>query len=238
MLKRIIYEVKKYEYKIDLVWFVLFPLFNIVYILANHIYKKGFDLTIALDTQIPLVSIFVVPYIYWYIYMIVGYFLISINNRKEYMRSILGLFLGMWISYIIYFIFPTEIARPNLVDSSFFNRILNIIYAMDRPFNCFPSLHVLGTYFVMRYTKKENNKYIYFYTKVVGILIILSTVFIKQHFVLDVVAAIVLVEIINIIVRKISDERLEKCLKVPYLILEKVTRYSRESVGISSNDEM
>ena len=105
MLKRIIYEVKKYEYKLDLVWFILFPLFNLVYILANHIYKKGFDLTIALDTQIPLVPIFVIPYVYWYIYMIIGYFVISITNRKEYMRSMLGLFLGMWISYIIYFIF-------------------------------------------------------------------------------------------------------------------------------------
>lgn len=69
MLKKIIYEVKKYEYKLDLVWFILFPLFNLVYILANHIYKKGFDLTIALDTQIPLVPIFVIPYVYWYIYI-------------------------------------------------------------------------------------------------------------------------------------------------------------------------
>ena len=238
MLKKIIYEVKKYEYKLDLVWFILFPLFNLVYILANHIYKKGFDLTIALDTLIPLVPIFVIPYVYWYIYMIIGYFVISITNRKEYMRSMLGLFLGMWISYIIYFIFPTEIVRPTLVDNSFFNSIINIIYINDRPFNCFPSLHVLGTYFVMRYTKKDNNKYIYFYTKIVGVLIILSTIFIKQHFVLDVVAAIVLVEIINVIVRKISDEGLEKCLNIPYLILQRITSYSRKFVGIGSNDKV
>lgn len=238
MLKRIIYEVKKYEYKLDLVWFILFPLFNLVYILANHIYNTGFDLTIALDTQIPLVPIFVIPYVYWYVYMIVGYFIISITNRKEYMRSILGLFSGMWISYIIYFIFPTEIVRPTLVDSSFLYSIINIIYSSDRPFNCFPSLHVLGTYFVMRYTKKDNNKYIYYYTRVVGSLIILSTIFIKQHFVLDIVAAIILVEIINIIVRKISDERLEKCLNMPYLILQRITNYSRKFVGIWPNNKM
>ena len=150
----------------------------------------------------------------------------------------LGLFLGMWISYIIYFIFPTEIVRPTLVDNSFFNSIINIIYISDRPFNCFPSLHVLGTYFVMRYTKKDNNKYIYFYTKIVGVLIILSTIFIKQHFVLDVVASIVLVEIINVIVKKVSDERLEKCLNVPYLILRRITSYSRKLVGIGSNDKI
>lgn len=238
MLKRIINEIKKYEYKLDLIWFILFPLFNIVYILANHAYEKGFNLTIALDRKIPMIPIFVLPYVYWYMYMVVGYIIISINNRKEYMRSMLGLFLGMWTSYIIYFIFPTEIVRPTLLEGGFLNNIINIIYLSDRPFNCFPSLHVLGTYFVMRYTKKESNRYIYYYTQGVGFLIILSTLFIKQHFILDAVASIIMVEIINVIVRKISDERLEKCLRIPYSILEKITQHSRKFEGLGSNDKI
>lgn len=238
MLKKMISEIKKYEHKLDLIWFVLFPLFNIIYILANHAYEKGFDLSIALDRKIKLIPIFVVPYVYWYIYMIIGYIIILINNRREYMRVMLGLFLGMWTSYVIYFIFPTEIVRPTLVDSGFLNNLINIIYLSDRPFNCFPSLHVLGTYFVMRYTKKGNNRYIYYYTQGVGFLIILSTVFIKQHFILDAVASVIMVEIINIIVKKISDERLEKCLKIPYLILDKITQYSRKFEDLGSNDKI
>ena len=238
MLKRIINEIKKYEYKLDLVWFILFPVFNIVYIVANNIYKEGFDLTIALDEKIPLIHIFVIPYVYWYLYMVIGYLMISLANRKEYMRSMLGIFLGMWISYIIYFVFPTEMVRPTITGDGILNNILRIIYAGDRPFNCFPSLHVMGTYFIMRYTKKSGNKYLYYYTQIVGILIILSTVFIKQHFILDAVGAIVMVELINIVVLRISDERIEKCLRLPYILFDKVTRYSRKFIGISSNSKM
>lgn len=228
MLKKILNEVKKYEYKLDLIWFILFPIFNIVYIVANNMYKKGFDLTITVDKQLPLIPIFVLPYVYWYFFMIIGYFIISIENRKEYMRSLLGLFVGMWISYIIYFVFPTEIVRPVITEGGFLNFMIKTIYLSDRPFNCFPSLHVLGTYFVMRYTKKENDVYIYYYTEIMGFLIILSTLFIKQHFVLDIVISIAMVEIIRLFVRKISDETVERCLNLPYSIFNKVIKKYKE----------
>lgn len=237
MLKRVINEVKKYEYKLDLLWLILFPMFNVIYFITNHIHKEGFDLTIALDRMIPFVPIFIIPYVYWYLYMIIGFLILSLNDRKKYMRCILGLYLGMFFSYTIYLIFPTEIVRPTVTGNGILNSIVKIIYSLDRPFNCFPSLHVLGTYFIMRYTKKENSKYVYYYTQVVGILIILSTIFIKQHFVLDAVASMLIVELINIIVKKISEENLEKYLKIPYEIVERLTHKSQKFSGVSSNEK-
>lgn len=225
MLKIAINEFKKYKYKLDLLWLIVFILLQCIYFVSNNIYKDGFDLTISLDRQIPLISIFVFPYIFWYLYMIIGYILISLKDRKEFMRVLIGQFIGMLISYSIFFIFPTKISRPIISNEGILNTLINTIYLLDRPFNCFPSLHVLGTYFIMRYTKKNNNKYIYYYTQVVGVLIIFSTVFIKQHFVLDVITSIIMVEVINILIKRISDEKLEKLLKIPYLLLKKITSF-------------
>lgn len=228
MIKKILNEVKKYKYKLDLVWFILFPIFNVVYIIANNMYKQGHNLTIALDRQIPLIPIFIIPYVYWYLYMIIGYAVISVRNRQWYMKGLIGLFIGMWISYLIYFIFPTEIVRPVISEGGILNNLINIIYNSDRPFNCFPSLHVLGTYFVMKMTKKENNKGLFIYTQIVGVLIILSTLFIKQHYVLDVVVSIILVEVIMFFMNKVKNDNIDKILNLPYSALVTIKKKYKE----------
>ena len=64
-------------------------------------------------------------------------------------------------------------------------------YASDKPLNAFPSLHVgmstLATLFVYRKRKKLGLAVL-----PVTVLIILSTVFIKQHVLLDVAGGLVL----------------------------------------------
>ena len=48
----------------------------------------------------------------------------------------------------------------------------------------------------MRYTKYKSGKKNFYYTEVIGILIILSTIFVKQHFVMDAIGAIILCEMV------------------------------------------
>ena len=220
-------EIKGYVIKInndieirilDLVWFIIILIININYILASILAKKGHDLTIGLDNIIPFNSIFIIPYIYWYLYIIIGFIFILVNSRKDYIRIFISFFIGMSVCYIVYYLYPTEITRPTIENSNILNYLVNIIYSLDRPVNCFPSLHVLTTYFIMRYTKYKDSKKRFYYTQIVGILIILSTLFIKQHFIVDVVSAIVLAEFTILLVRKIDDCKIEKILKLPYKI--------------------
>lgn len=180
-------EIKGYVIKInndieirilDLVWFIIILIININYILASILAKKGHDLTIGLDNIIPFNSIFIIPYIYWYLYIIIGFIFILVNSRKDYIRIFISFFIGMSVCYIVYYLYPTEITRPTIENSNILNYLVNIIYSLDRPVNCFPSLHVLTTYFIMRYTKYKDSKKRFYYTQIVGILIILSTLFI------------------------------------------------------------
>lgn len=219
---KIIERIKEYDIKlIDLVWFLLFPILNINYILAANIAKAGKNIEISLDKTIPFKAIFIIPYIYWYIFIFVGLIYILYKSRVEYSRIFISIVIGMCCCYIIYYLFPTQINRPFVDNSNILSKLVNFIYNLDKPFNCFPSIHVLNTYFIMRYTKKIYSKKFFYYTQIVGLLIILSTVFIKQHFVLDIIGSIILCELVIFLSNKINIKTLNKILDRPLYIKNK-----------------
>lgn len=238
-------EIKGYVIKInndieirilDLVWFIMIPIINVNYILTSILAKGGRDLTIELDNIIPFNSIFVIPYVYWYLYIVIGFIFILVNSRKDYIRVFISFFIGMSICYIVYYLYPTEITRPNIENSNILNYLVNIIYSIDRPVNCFPSLHVLTTYFIMRYTKYKDSKKKFYYTQIVGVLIIISTLFIKQHFILDVISAIVLAEVTILLVRKINNCKIEKLLNLPYKIKNDIINKIKKKNSIKNKN--
>ena len=221
---------------LDLVWFIIIPIININYILASVLAKKGSDLTITLDNVIPFNSIFIIPYVYWYLYIVIGFIFILVNSRKDYIRAFISFFIGMSVCYIIYYVYPTEITRPIIENNNIFNYLVNLIYSIDRPVNCFPSLHVLTTYFIMRYTKYKDSKKKFYYTQISGVLIILSTLFIKQHFIADVISAIILGEVTILIVRKIDDSTIGKILNLPYKIKNSVITKIKNKSNIKNKE--
>lgn len=232
ILRRFIIKYNLNELKwLDLIWLALFPLININYIIAGIITEKGKNISLPLDKEIPFISVFVFPYIYWYIYIFIGVIFILVKDRRKYIRALLAVYIGMLVCYFIYYLFPVEIARPTIINNDLPNKLVNIIYQNDRPLNCFPSLHVLNSYIIMRYTNRKENKYWFYYTQIVGILIILSTLFIKQHFILDGIAAIILGEIVILISKNIKDNYIDKILLLPYKLIDRI----KEKNDISIN---
>lgn len=220
-------EARKKDIKfLDLLWFIGIPVLNINYFLASKIAKNGYDLTTPLDKIITFRPMFIFPYLYWYLYIVIGLILILLQDRKDYIRAFLSIFIGMCICYLVYYIFPTEINRPLITDKSLMYKLINFIYSMDRPFNCFPSLHVLTTYFIMRYTKREEFRLVFYYTQIVGTLIVLSTVFIKQHFFVDIFVSIILCEAIIIVIKKVDDNILDDVLDIPYKMKKSIFKNS------------
>lgn len=227
----------KIEIKVlDLVWFIIIPIININYFIASILTKNGHNITTSIDNKIIFNSIFVIPYVYWYVYIIVGFIIILIRSRQDYIKVFLSFFIGMCICYIFYYIYPTEITRPIVENNNILNVVVNNIYSADKPVNCFPSLHVLTTYFVMRYTKYKDSRKVFYYTQIVGVLIILSTVFIKQHFVLDIIGAIILCEIVMLFIKRVDDNKINRILDIPYKIKDKIVVFISNKNQISSKD--
>lgn len=174
---------------------ILIMIMNTIYGFINNPLRGVHNLVTELDKSTPFLSGFVIPYIAWYPFMAFIFIYLCIYYREIYYRVILSLGLGMIISYIIYFFFQTTVPRPEIAGNSLLNIMVKLIYYSDKPYNCFPSIHVLSCYIIIKGTKKSNAGELFkLMTYLTAVTIILSTLFIKQHVIMDVVSAILLAE--------------------------------------------
>lgn len=185
---------------------VIIVLINTVYGYLNNPYRGVHSLVTDLDRSIPFLSGFVIPYVFWYPFMIFIFIYLCFHHKEAYYRIMSSLGLGMLISYVIYFFFQTTVPRPVLNGHGLLLNIVRLVYNTDNPYNCFPSIHVLSCYVIIKGINDSNaGKRFKFITCITAVLIILSTQFIKQHVILDLTFSILL------------GESIYKC--VDYLIL-------------------
>lgn len=225
IIKNFIFKYNLQDVKwLDLAWLLVMPIININYLLAGSLAESGTSLALKIDKEIPFISVFIFPYVYWYIFILLGVVFILSKDRERYARTLLSIYVAMCICYLFYYFYPVEISRPVIANTTIPNRLVNIIYENDRPLNCFPSIHVLNTYIIMRFTKLKDNKSWFWYTNISGILIMLSTLFIKQHFILDGVMAIALGEVVVLIINRIEGKYIKKILELPYKAIDKIKK--------------
>jgi membrane-associated phospholipid phosphatase len=166
---------------------------SIIYPLINS-YRGGERIIeVYIDKIIPFNKYFVIPYVSWYGYVILFMVLFCIINERAYYRLLISLSVGMIICYVTFYIFPTTVPRPTIITKDIFSRLVLSIYKNDNPYNCFPSVHVVNAMIVSIYVNREEkfNKTIKIISSSVAFLIVVSTMFIKQHVFVDVVSGII-----------------------------------------------
>nr|WP_240159611.1 phosphatase PAP2 family protein [Paenibacillus aceris] len=156
----------------------------------------AYSLVTDLDRQIPFLKGFVVPYLSWYGFLFVGFLYLAYKDRRNYYITLVESVIGLLICYGVYAIYQTTVPRPDLAGSDPLLQMVEWVYRSDQPFNCFPSTHVLTSYLMMRaYLRSTQvamrNKII---VSGMSLLIIVSTQFVKQHVLLDIVGAVLVAE--------------------------------------------
>nr|WP_245644962.1 phosphatase PAP2 family protein [Peribacillus loiseleuriae] len=178
---------------------LVIPFLGLIYGLLNSRAHNPIDITTTLDSNTPFIPIFIIPYILWYAYLFcyLGYF--CFKDIKIYFKSLILIVAAQLICFVIYFFFQTTVPRPTLESNNFILRLVDWIYSLDRPYNCFPSIHVLTTFVVMLVSKQVKYKYVLntICIHLAGTLIIVSTLFVKQHVIIDMIGSIVLVTLLN-----------------------------------------
>ena len=101
--------------------------------------------------------------------------------------------------------------RPELVVNDVFTWILNVVYMNDTPaMNCLPSMHCTTCFTSMYVIIKSNKipKKCKVLAPIIFTLIVLSTLFVKQHAIVDVVTALLLTTAVSFAVYKfkLSDK--------------------------------
>lgn len=194
---------KKWKY---LILLIIMPVLGVIYDVINTNERKIYHLTTNIDDKLPFINIFIIPYIAWYFFIFFYLLYFFFKELKVYLETLLIIVIGEIICFLIYYFFQTTVERPVLHNEGLFNRLTIFIYNHDEPYNCFPSLHVLTTYAVMNSFSKIEVKQ--FYNSVflygLGTLIIISTVFVKQHVIIDVLSSVFLVLLLSKVLKFIK----------------------------------
>lgn len=181
---------------------LIFPVLGEIYHLVNTLPAEVYSLMTPVDEAIPFIKYFALPYGVWifYIYVCVVYFFI--RDRTSYYRAMLLYTICALTCYVIYLVFQTTVPRPEVIGSDPFAQLVRFIYNRDLPYNCFPSIHCFSSYMVMRLmlTSPARNRVNTTLISGMSLLIIASTLFVKQHVIWDVISAIALVEVYYLLI--------------------------------------
>ena len=173
-------------------WSLLLFYLLLLYFLAENCVTGDYHATqTALDAYIPFFAPAVVAYFLWFPLLAgTGLWLMAKDGRgfRNYMWFLAVCFT---LSAAMYFLWPSgQDLRPDLsAPADVFERILSRMYAFDTNTNVFPSLHVscsVGAVLALRDSPTTKQRGVRPAAAGLAVLIIASTVLVKQHAFIDI----------------------------------------------------
>ena len=172
------------------------PFSNLFYWTLNNTQRGVYDLTTDIDRFLPLIKIFIIPYMTLWFFLAFCFIYLCFKNRKVYYKIMLTLTLCYVVAFITFYFFQTTVPRPVVTGEDIFSKLILFTYKSDQPYNCFPSIHVITAYLAVKGINITNSpKSIKIPVSFVGFLIILSTQFVKQHVIMDIFFALFLCDV-------------------------------------------
>ncbi len=148
----------------------------------------------GLDDVIPFCEWFIIPYFSWYP-LIAGTLLYFLFYDVENFRSLQTFFIvTQLVAMIIYVLFPSrQDLRPEVFPrDNFLTQIVGFIYSVDTNTGVTPSLHVVYSLGIGSLWMREKSASLTWklFILVLMVLICISVAFVKQHSVIDIIAAL------------------------------------------------
>ena len=156
-----------------------------------------------LDDLIPFCEVFLITYLFWYLFIVITLVYFGLYDPDGFKKLMTFFIVTQVIAMMIYIAYPsvqllrpTEFPRDNIL-----TRMTSILYAIDTNTGVCPSLHVAQSIGLASAWSKERSvsKPFKITVAVIMFLVCLSTMFVKQHSALDVVAALPLALLADLI---------------------------------------
>ena len=189
---------KKYRHALVLLYGLIYmPCFIWLESRANLPYHV---IHVRLDDLIPFSEVFIVPYLLWFVYVaaVFVYLFFQFDKKKEFYQYCIFLFTGMTLFLVVSTVYPNgHLLRPASFERhNIFTFAVQMLYRTDTATNIFPSIHVFNSIAahvaVAKNRKLGGNIWIRGGSFLLMVSIILATMFLKQHSVLDVIAGTLL----------------------------------------------
>ncbi len=159
--------------------------------------KRHYDLSVAADALVPFVPASVIIYLAAFITWPACYLYCAAQDKERAYRFLCAEFLAKTACFLSFLILPTAIARPIVEGNALCDALVRFVYWFDSPTNLFPSIHCLMSWMCYLGVRDAPNAR---RGAKIGLMIFafgvfLSTLTMKQHFIVDVFAGVALAEL-------------------------------------------
>lgn len=174
--------------------FIYFPWFGFV---EDKVTKRYNEIYMPIDDMIPFCEVFIIPYLLWFVYVAGFAIYFFFKDAGEFTRLCIFLGVGMTLFLVVSTLYPNgHDLRPEVFPrDNIFTDAVAWLYSTDTSTNILPSIHVYNSLAIgtaVHYSKHLQKHWIQIPSFILMVLIILSTVFLKQHSMWDVITAIAL----------------------------------------------
>lgn len=173
-------------------WLLLLFAVQLLYFPINRTVTGGIVLDTPWDVWFPLWTIWVIPYllslVWWTGCLIWATWKMEPATYRAFVVSFVAVML---ISYIIYIVYPTYVIRPPLQGNDLLTEAMRLLYANDQVNNAFPSGHTYNTVLIALFWWRWYPQQRWLWLAIT-IIILLSTLFTRQHNLPDLVGGVVL----------------------------------------------
>ncbi len=181
--------------------------------LAEWIGFEAFLPKIAWDDKIPILSVFIIPYIWSYLYWAMGPMAVSVCEKRHFADYMAANLLSCIGGMLLLAFFPTYMDRAAeglyVVGEhpTVFDKLRQFWYSLDGAtlaYNLLPSFHCINS--TLCYLgvagRREIPRWYRIYSLLTTLLIYASTVYVKQHYVLDIFAGVALALLVYLLCKK------------------------------------
>jgi membrane-associated phospholipid phosphatase len=163
--------------------------FCITYISINvsSVGRPAHTLYLPAEERIPFLPVF--EYLYLLTFFVPVALLVTMRRYEQFLRLVRALGIALLAAYTTYLVCPVYMERPRLDVSSLHTWLLSLQY-LDKPYNHFPSMHVTLSWLAVRSAQGSPRSRLVL--TVLATAVSISTLFVKQHYIVDVVAGYLL----------------------------------------------
>jgi membrane-associated phospholipid phosphatase len=160
-----------------------YVMFTITYVSINvfSVGRAASTLFLPGEERVPFLPVF--GYFYVLSYFVGPLVFFSVRDYATLSRVLRATALALAVAYASYLVLPVYMERPRLEVTSPATWLLSLVYR-DEPYNDFPSLHVTLAWLAVLASQVSRRWRIVLVIAAMGICI--STIFVKQHYVVDV----------------------------------------------------
>lgn len=124
--------------------------------------------------------------LFYILYFPLCFFTFLVVKNEIVRRNGMKAFIyGTFMAVLFFIFYPTAMPRPELLGDGFFDIVLRKFWEIDTTANAFPSQHVINS-FVCAFILGEEKKKFKWAFLFLALVIAISTMFVKQHYVWDI----------------------------------------------------